>query len=111
MFTYLGKRILFYLKSFVFTYYSGGTDFFWRFYLNLFESVEEKFGFLINIRYFFVPIWQEYSFAGYLVSIPIRTIKIIVGFLIVLLISFLWGMLYLIWCIFPVYLLWKIIRG
>ena len=109
MIVYLLKRLLFYIESFIRTYYIEGTHFFWRTYQNILYNLEERLGVFLNIRYFWIPLWQQYSFAGYLVSIPIRILKIVGGGIIIIIISLMYSMLYCAWLILPFYLIGKML--
>ncbi|NMB92344.1 MAG: hypothetical protein GYA31_01830 [Parcubacteria group bacterium] len=106
---YFLKRLAFYCLSFVDTYFRGGFNFFNTLYWQLFFSLERRLSFIVSIRYFFVPLWQEYSVASYMLSIPIRIFKIIIGAISLGIFSLIFWCFYLVWIIAPFYLLIKII--
>ena len=107
---YFFQRLFFYFWSFIDTYFRGGFIFFNNWYWQLFFRIERRLGFLANVRYFFIPLWQQYSTASYILSIPIRTFKIIIGAIGLGIFSIIFWLGYLIWILAPVYLITKIIR-
>lgn len=106
---YFLKRVGNLSLNFLHTYYLGGFNFFLDLYENLVYKVEKKLGFFIHLRYLTTPLWSIYSFAGYLVSIPIRIIKILFSGLILVLISVCFCLICLIWFCLPLYLILKTI--
>jgi len=105
---YLLRRLIFYFVNFLDIYFRGGFNFFNSFYWRLFSGLERKLAFFVNVRYFTVPLWQEYSFASYLLSIPIRSFKIISGSFCLLFFSFIFWLIYFCWVLLPIYLIFKI---
>ncbi|MGB9726494.1 MAG: hypothetical protein ACP5OX_01985 [Minisyncoccia bacterium] len=106
---YFLQRIIALSLNFINTYYIGGFQFFFNLYENLVYKVEKKLGFFIHLKYLTIPLWSIYSFAGYLVSIPIRIIKIVFSGIILVFISVLFCLGYFIWAVLPVYLILKTI--
>jgi len=105
---YFIQRLIFYLGNFFDVYFRGGFNFFNSLYWSLFSSLERRLAFSLNIRYFTIPFWQEYSFASYLLSIPIRSLKIMMGAIILVFFSIVFWLGYLLWILLPIYLLLKI---
>jgi len=106
---YFFSRFFFYLKSFIYDYFKGSYGLFLSFYWDFFSLLEKRMGVLVNIRYFRVPLWREYSFAAYLLSIPIRLIKIILGGLALCFFSLFFWLIYLLFILTPFYLILKFI--
>ena len=75
------KKIGFYALDFIQTYFINGHHFVFGLYQNLFSKLEHRTGLIVNFRYLAVPLWQEYSLAAYLVSIPYRIMKMFFGLL------------------------------
>lgn len=109
MIKYFLKQIGFYCLDFIRAYFKGGYDFLFRIYQQYFSKLEHRTGFIINIRYFRVPLWQEYSFLAYVLSIPYRTAKIILGALLLLILTIFFIVIYLCWVCLPFYLILKTI--
>jgi len=105
---YFLRRLIFYFVNFLDVYFRGGFNFFNSLYWRLFSSLERSLAFFANVRYFTIPLWQEYSFASYLLSIPIRSLKIIMGAICLSFFSFIFWLSYLCWVLLPIYLIFKI---
>lgn len=104
---YFFRRLGFYFLSFIDFYFKGVFDYFSTVYRNFLRSFERRFGVFINLRYFFVPFWQEFSLPSYLLSIPIRAIRIIFGLMVLFLFSAFFILVYGIWIALPFYLIFK----
>jgi len=105
---YFIKRIVLYAGMFVRDYFHGGFNFFFHLYERSFMRVGKKLGFFANWRYFKVPLWREYSLPAYLLSIPIRVIKLLSGGIILLFVTAVFAVLAFCWFIIPFYLIGKI---
>ena len=90
---YFLKQIGFYCSDFIRAYFKGSYGFLFRIYQNCFFRLEHKVGFVVNIRYFTIPLWQQYSFAAYLISIPYRMARIILGTVLLIILTILYGIL------------------
>jgi len=106
---YFLKRISFYCSDFIRAYFKGSYAFLFKIYQNSFSRLEHRIGFIVNIRYFTVPLWQQYSFASYLVSIPYRTARIILGLFFLTILTLFFSAIYLCWILLPFYLILKTI--
>jgi len=105
---YFFNRLIFYFVNFLDTYFRGGFNFFNSLYWRSFSGLERRLAFSANVRYFTIPFWQEYSFASYLLSIPIRSLKIIIGAICLFFFSLIFWFVYLLWLLLPAYLILKI---
>lgn len=106
---YFLKQIAFYCSDFVRAYFKGGYSFFFRFYQYYFARLERSTGFIVNIRYFTIPLWQQYSFAAYLISIPYRIARIVLGIVLLIILTLFFSAIYLCWVSLPFYLILKTI--
>lgn len=106
---YFLKRIGFYCSDFVRAYFNGGYSFLFRIYQYYFARLERSTGFIVNIRYFTIPLWQQYSFAAYLISIPYRIARIILGITLLIILTLFFSAIYLCWVFLPFYLILKTI--
>lgn len=106
---YFLKRIGFYCSDFIRAYFKGGYSFFFRIYQYYFSRLERSTGFIVNIRYFTIPLWQHYAFAAYLISIPYRMVKIILGAVLLTILTLFFSAIYLCWIFLPFYLILKTI--
>ena len=100
-FFYFLKKIFLYLVLFLSFYIVESFSFLFSLYKAFHKDFERRSGFLTHFKYFFVPLWNIYSFYGYLLSIPIRIVKIIIGFIVHLLVLIFLFLIYFLWLIFP----------
>jgi len=106
---YFLKQIGFYCSDFIRAYFKGSYAFLFKIYQNSFSKLEHKTGFIVNIRYFAVPLWQKYFFAAYLISIPYRMARIILGTVLLIILTLFFSAIYLCWILLPFYLILKTI--
>ena len=106
---YFFKRVGFYCSDFVRAYFKGGYSFLFRIYQNYFSRIERSTGLIVNIRYFTIPLWQQYAFAAYLISIPYRITRIILGIVFLTILTLFFSALYLCWIFMPFYFILKTI--
>lgn len=107
---YFISQLIFYLKDFIKTYIIGVFDFFANNYWDKIIFLDRITNFSINIRYFWVPLWRYYSFAAYIVSIPIRIFKILMGGIVICIFSVIYWALYGLWLLIPIILIIKIFK-
>src|SRR5680860_710740 len=106
---YFLKQIGFYCSDFIRAYFKGSYGFLFKIYQYCFLRLEHRVGFIVNIRYFTVPLWQQYSFAAYLVSIPYRIVRIILGVFLLIILTLFFSAIYLCWVLLPFYLILRTI--
>ncbi|MDD3098249.1 MAG: hypothetical protein PHU82_00235 [Candidatus Pacebacteria bacterium] len=104
---YFLKKVGFYALGFLKTYFVDGRYFIFGIYQNWFAKLEYKTGLIVNFRYFTIPLWQEHSIPAYLLSIPYRIMKIIIGIIILTILTLFFGIIYLLWFLLPFYLIFK----
>ena len=106
---YFFKRVGFYCSDFIKAYFKGGYGFLFRIYQNYFSRIERSTGLIVNIRYFTIPLWQQYAFAAYLISIPYRIVRIILGIVLLAILTLFFSAIYLCWIFMPFYFVLKTI--
>lgn len=94
VFLYLGNEILNFIKNFFYFWYFEVPYHYFLNFVNLFNNLERSFALRITIENFFVPLWQDYTLIGRMISLFIRASKILVT-LIIYLLFFLGGILIL----------------
>lgn len=78
------NEILKLIETFISFWYKDIPKHFWQNFLELFDGLERKFAVRITLENIFVPLWQDYSLLGRIISFPIRISKILIGILIYL---------------------------
>ena len=62
---YLGNRFFYRLGEFLRHWYKDGFFVFFRWLVNLLERMDRYFAARITLRYLFQPLYQNYTFVGY----------------------------------------------
>lgn len=88
-----------YIKSF-FLYF--------QFIVNIFLNLERKFGFKINLKHFFEPLYQDYTLIGFIFGLFFRSLRLFLTFIFYLVVFLFFLIIYIIWLIIPIYLLIRI---
>ena len=102
---HLGRRVL---------------DFFWHWYWHGFlratpitysvlERLDRNFALRVTAKNLFQPLYQDYSAIGYLWGFIFRVARILVALLVYGVFILFAGILFLIWCAIPIYVIFKII--
>lgn len=99
---YLINRFFFRIYAFLQHWYINGTKWIFHYWLSILESLDYSFAVKTNLRHFFEPMYKDYSIIGRILGIMFRSLRILIGGLIYLIISFLFLGLILIWFLIPI---------
>lgn len=91
-------RILFSLPSF---YFRKIPSWFIRFLPRLLAYEEDKLALFLHLRMFFIPLFQDTSLMGRILSLLFRTSRIVLGILVIFLSSLLLSLLFLLYLLAP----------
>lgn len=72
-----------------------------RYFLSVFESADRTLALKITFRYFFQPLYKDYSVVGRILGVIFRTIRIVIGLVIYVFLAILFLAVYLVWIFFP----------
>lgn len=108
-FWYLVRRFFYRIWLFLMHWYGYGFLFAWDSLLNTLRSLDQAIALKITMRYFFQPLYRDYTTVGYLFGITFRSIRVLVGTLLYFAIVAVAFMLYTLWAGIPMYLVYKII--
>ena len=76
---YLVNSFFYRLADFFRHWYAGGFFFFSHQLINFLERLDRFFALKINLRHLFRPLYQQYTFIGYVLGFIFRGIRIIVA--------------------------------
>ena len=96
-FGYLIYRFFFNIYNFLRHFYVFGTRYILHFWIGTLEKLDKTFAVKINLKYFFVPLYKDYSLMGRILGIIFRTIRIIIGTVIYFFVSILFLGIVLFW--------------
>jgi hypothetical protein len=106
---YLFNRFFYRLGEFLHHWYRGGFFFFFHRLVNLLERLDRFFALKINLRYLFKPLYQQYTFLGYVFGFIFRGIRIAIAGFIYGLVVLMFLVLYSAWALIPIFILIKIL--
>lgn len=108
---YLVQRFFYRIFDFLRDWYVGGFLWFSHRSLNFLERLDRFFALKVTFRYWFKPLYQDYSFIGYVLGFFFRTVRLLAACLVYLAFAIISWVFYLAWAAIPVYLVYKIIYG
>jgi len=79
-------------------------------FLNLFESLDRTFALVITVRYFFVPLYKDYSIVGRILGIMFRSVRVAVGVFVYVILGAACFVVYLVWLLLPLGVILSMIR-
>jgi len=104
---YLVNRFLFRLKEFLRHWYVNS---FWIIAgrtINFLERLDRTLALKITLRNFWRPLYQDYTFVGYILGFLFRSGRIIVAGFIYFFIALMAFCLYILWIAIPIYIIYR----
>lgn len=98
---YLVSRFFFRIADFFHHWYVDGTRSFIRGLMGTVERLDRTFAVGINLKFFFTPIYRDYSIIGRFLGVIFRSMRIVLGALLYLLIASLFFIAYMTWLSIP----------
>ncbi len=109
VFTYLFNRFVYRIKEFFRHWYIKSFFIYSQFVVSQLEKLDRFLAFKITLRYLFKPLYQDYSFLGYILGFIFRVCRLVFGGIIYAVVFALAVALYIIWLATPIYVVYKII--
>ncbi len=108
---YLVGRFFWRIGDFFHHWYVHGSRGIAHYFISLLESVDRTMAFKITLRYFFQPLYKDYSVVGRVLGIFFRSGRILIGLIIYLALGFLFLAFYLLWISIPVLIVAGVLKG
>lgn len=105
---YLFNRFLHRLLKFLQRWYFGSFKIYSHFIFSLLERVDRKLAFKITLRNLFKPLYQDESFIGHILGFCFRTVRLMAGGIIYIILITIFILIYLAWLAAPLYIIFKI---
>ncbi|MEK7192229.1 MAG: hypothetical protein AAB646_01810 [Patescibacteria group bacterium] len=105
---YLVHRFFYRIYEFLRHWYVGGFLAVSHQTINFLEKLDRKIALKITWRYLFKPLYQDYTLLGYILGFIFRTLRLVFGGAIYLLIFGIAISLYCVWAAVPPYLIYRI---
>jgi len=106
--SYLGNRFFYRIVEFLRHWYKDGFFFFFRRLIDFLEQLDRYFALRITLRHLFIPLYQNYTFIGYVLGFIFRGVKLGIAGFIYFLVILIWLGLYLGWALVPLIIIYKI---
>ncbi|MEE8131479.1 MAG: hypothetical protein V3T98_00260 [Candidatus Paceibacterota bacterium] len=108
-FIYLFNRFVYRITEFFRHWYIKSFFIYSHFVVSQLEKLDRILAFKITLRYLFRPLYQDYSFLGYVLGFIFRVARLIFGGIIYAVVFVIAVAIYLIWLLVPVYVVYKIV--
>jgi hypothetical protein len=103
---YLIHRFFYRFFNFFHHWYVDGSRGIARRFVSTLEQLDRSFAVAITFRYFFQPLYKDYTVIGRILGVIFRTVRIIIGVLIYFVIGLFFLAFYLAWILLPALLIW-----
>ena len=107
---YLANRFFYRIIEFSRHWYVGGFFVVSHRTLNLLESLDRRLAFWVTLRNFFKPLYQDYTFVGYIWGIVFRGIRLFIATIVYFFILVLAVAIYVTWATIPVLIFYRIFK-
>jgi len=106
---YILNRFFFRIYYFLYHWYVRGFRRAFNWMLDRLERFDYKFALRVNFKNIFQPLYQDYSFFGYILGFILRSIRIIIALVFYIIFIIFCTAIFLIWSVFPIFVIYQII--
>ncbi|OGG42876.1 hypothetical protein A3G50_00590 [Candidatus Jorgensenbacteria bacterium RIFCSPLOWO2_12_FULL_42_11] len=106
---YFGNRFIYRIGEFIRHWYKDGFFFFFRRLVDFLERLDRYFALRVTFHYLFQPLYQNYTFVGYVLGFIFRSIRVGIAGFVYFWVILSWMGLYLLWAFIPLGIIYKII--
>lgn len=99
---YLLNRFFYRLFDFFHHWYADGSKVFFNYFFSFLERLDQRFAVKITLRYFFHPLYGDYTIIGRILGVFFRSARIIIGTAVYLFFAVIFLIIYLLWLLVPV---------
>lgn len=103
---YLVHRLFYRLGDFFHHWYVDGSRRFGHIFISFLERLDRMWALRITLRYFFQPLYKDYTVIGRIMGVIFRSIRILTGGFIYLFFAAIFFAIYIAWLAVPLALLW-----
>lgn len=98
---YLVERGLFRIYEFFRHWYADGSRFLAHVFISSLERLDRSFAVRITLRYFFEPLYKDYTVVGRILGVVFRSIRILLGTAVYLVCTVFFVAIYALWLALP----------
>lgn len=103
--TYLAGRLVYRIFDFFHHWYADASKVFLNKLISFLGTLDQKIALRITLRYFFQPLFKDYSFIGRILGVVFRTCRVIAGILVYFFVLAIFIAAYVSWLAAPVILI------
>jgi hypothetical protein len=108
-FSYAISRLFFHVTLSLRHWYYDSFFLYVHFGVGLFRRMDRHLAFVLTLRHFFEPLYQDYSVIGYVFGFVFRTLRLMLGAAIYLVLIPPFIALFIAWALIPVWVVFHII--
>lgn len=108
---YIVQRFFFRLGDFFHHWYVDGSRVIGHRFLIALEEADRSFAIKVTLRYFFMPLYRDYSFIGRVLGVIFRTGRVLLGLTVYAIVAALFLVFYLAWLATPAVIIWNVFKG
>ena len=103
--TYLAGRFIYRIFDFFHHWYIEASKVFFHKLISFLESLDQTIALRVTLKYFFQPLFKDYTFIGRILGVVFRTGRILIGLAVYVFISVVFLAIYALWLSAPVILI------
>lgn len=107
---YLIHRFFYRILDFFHHWYVDGSRTIAHHFISTLEEIDKSFALVITLRYFFQPLYKDYSVIGRILGVIFRTGRIVIGVLVYVVVTAFFLVFYLAWIALPAAVLFYIFK-
>lgn len=108
---YIVGRFFYRIYGFFHHWYIDGSRRFLAYGFDAFSDLDQIFAVRMTVRYFFHPLYKDYSIVGRILGIVFRSGRLVVAFALYGMLGALFLAAYLLWCLVPLLILFYIFEN
>lgn len=108
---YLVGRFFFRLTDFFHHWYVDGSRVIGHRFLTALEEADRSLAIRVTLRYFFMPLYRDYTVIGRILGVIFRSGRIFIGLIVYVMIAALFLAFYLAWLATPAVIIWYALKG
>lgn len=107
---YLANRFFCRLFDFFHHWYADGSRVFFNYFISRLERMDQTFAVRVTLRYFFQPLYKDYTIVGRILGVVFRSARLLIGAAVYLAAALVFAACYLIWLSVPILLIFSAVR-
>lgn len=100
-FVYLVHRAVYRVGDFFHHWYIDASRYFAHGFITFLEGLDKTFAVRITLRYFFQPLYKDYTIVGRILGVVFRTWRLLLGILVYVFFGALFLIFYAVWFLVP----------